>query len=171
VGVINAKDLLQPIFADAESLDVSALTRPLGHVSESARIDEVFREMRKGRVHLSLVHDEHGTVIGLLALEDILEELVGEIDDEFDPDRPELVSERDGRLVLDGQAPLRALARRFDAEPFHETTVSGYLSEYVGRVPDVGEVIEFDGYRVEIVAVDETRITKVAVAPNPERDA
>ncbi len=172
VGAVHAKDLLQPIFADAQSLDVSALARPLGHVSESARVDEVLRGMRKRRVHLSLVHDEHGTVIGLLALEDILEELVGEIDDEFDLDRPELVSEHDGRLWLDGQAPLRALARRFDAEleDHFETTVSGYLSEHLGRVPEVGEVIELNGYRVEIVAVDETQITKVAVAPTPERD-
>jgi putative hemolysin len=90
---------------------------------------------------------------------------------EFDPDRPELVSERDGRLWLDGQTPVRALARRFDAEleEHHETTVSGYLSEHLGRVPDVGEVIELNGYRIEIVAVDETRITTVAVAPNPAR--
>lgn len=168
VGAVNAKDLLQPIVADAQRFDASALTRPLGHVAESARVDEVLREMRRRRVHLSLVHDEHGTVIGLLALEDILEELVGEIDDEFDPDRPEFVSEHDGRLSLDGQTPVRALARRFDAElgDSHETTVGGYLSEQLGRVPEAGEVIELNGYRVEIVAVDATRITKVAVAPN-----
>ena len=127
--------------------------------------------MREKRVHLSLVHDEHATVIGLLALEDILEELVGEIDDEFDPQRPELVSEHDGRLWLDGQTPVRALARRFDAdlEEHYETTVSGYLTEHLGRVPRAGEVIELNGYRVEIVAVDETQITEVAVAPNPAR--
>jgi CBS domain containing-hemolysin-like protein len=171
VGAVNAKDILQLIIADEQSLDMAALARPLGHVSESARVDEVLREMRVGRVHLSLVHDEHGTVIGLLALEDILEELVGEIDDEFDPARPELVGERDGRLWLDGQIPVRALARRFDAplEERYETTLSGYLSEHLGRVPEVGEVIELNGYSVEIVAVDETRITKVAVAPNPAR--
>ena len=169
VGVVNAKDLLRLIFADARALDVSMLARPLGHVSESARADEVFHEMREKRAHLSLVHDEHGTVIGLLALEDILEELVGEIDDEFDPDRPKLVSEHDGRLWLDGQTPVRGLARHFGAEleEHYETTVSGYLSEHLGRVPEVGEVIELNGYRIEIVAVDETRITEVAVTPDP----
>ena len=110
-------------------------------------------------------------MIGLLALEDILEELVGEIDDEFDPARPEFVTEHDGRLWLDGQTPVRALARRFgaDLEEHYETTVSGYLTDYLGRVPQVGEVIEPNGYRVEIVAVDETQITEVAVAPNPAR--
>src|SRR5215208_3078616 len=87
VGAVNAKDLLPLIFEDAQRLEVSSLTRPLAHISESARVDEVLRKMRAERVHLGLVHDEHGTVIGLLTMEDILEELVGEIEDEFDPDR------------------------------------------------------------------------------------
>jgi magnesium and cobalt transporter len=171
VGAVHAKDLLQLIFADGRSIDLSTLTRPLGHVSESARVDQVLRQMRNGRVHLSLVHDEHGTVIGLLALEDILEELVGEIDDEFDTDRPGLVSEHDGRLWVDGRTPVRAIATRFelDLEEHDETTVNGYLLEQLGRVPDVGEVIDVNGYGVEIVAVDGTQITLVAVAPSRER--
>jgi CBS domain containing-hemolysin-like protein len=165
LGAINAKDLLPLIFEDAQRLELSRLTRSLAHVSESARVDEVLREMREGRVHLALVHDEHGTVIGLLTMEDILEELVGEIEDEFDADRTELFHEEDGRLYLDGGTPTRALAERLDVEleGHHETTVGGYLSEQLGRVPDVGEVVECHGHRFEILAVTETQITKVAV--------
>jgi CBS domain containing-hemolysin-like protein len=107
VGAVHAKDLLQLIFADAESLDVPAVTRPLGHVSESALVDEVLRKMRERRVHLSLVHDEHGTVIGLLALEDILEELVGEIDDGVRP----------GSARARQRARWKALARRANTRP------------------------------------------------------
>jgi CBS domain containing-hemolysin-like protein len=164
VGAINAKDMLPLIFEEG-SLDVPAVTRPLGHVSESARVDDVLREMRERRVHLALVHDEHGTVIGLLTMEDILEELVGEIEDEFDPDRPELFYEEGGRVCTDGHTPIRALAERlhFELEEHHETTVGGYLSEQLGRVPEVGEVVEFQGFDIEILAVEETRITKVAV--------
>ena len=166
VGALNAKDLL-PLIFDARRLEVSKLTRPLGHVSESARLDEVLREMREARVHLALVHDEHGTVIGLLTMEDILEELVGEIEDEFDPDRAELFHEANGRLRVDGQMPIRILAERLDLEleEHHETTVGGYLSEQLARVPDAGEVVEFHGYLFEILGVDETRITEVAVGP------
>ena len=68
-GAINTKDLLRLIFEDAQRLQLFSLARPLAHISESARIDEVLREMREGRVHRALVHDEHGTVIGLLTME------------------------------------------------------------------------------------------------------
>jgi CBS domain containing-hemolysin-like protein len=165
VGVVNAKDLLPLIFEDAESIDVSGLARALAHISESARVDEVLREMRERRVHLSLVHDEHGTVVGLLTMEDILEELVGEIEDEFDRDRTELFHDQNGRLWVSGEAPIRALAARldFELEEHRETTVGGYLSEQLARVPDSGEVVECHGHRFEILAVDETRITEVAV--------
>jgi len=170
VGAVNAKDLLPLIFDDAQGLEVSELTRPLGHISESARVDEVLREMREKRVHLALVHDEHGTVIGLLTMEDILEELVGEIEDEFDPARAELLYEgADGRLRVDGQTPIRALAERldFEVEGHHETTVGGYLLEQLARVPEVGEVVERHGHRFEVLGVEETRITEVAVSTAP----
>jgi CBS domain containing-hemolysin-like protein len=172
VGTLNAKDLLPLIFENRQDLDVSKLTRPLAHISETARVDEVLREMRERRVHLALVHDEHGTVIGLLTMEDILEELVGEIEDEFDRDRAELFHEEDGRLRADGQAPIRALAERldFELEGHHETTVGGYLSEVLARVPDIGEVVECHGHRFEILAVEETRITEVAVLGEAGRE-
>jgi CBS domain containing-hemolysin-like protein len=165
LGAINAKDLLPLIFEDEQRLELSRLTRPLAHTSESARVDEVLREMREDRVHLALVHDEHGTIIGLLTMEDILEELVGEIEDEFDADRPDLFREDDVRLYVEGGTPVRALAERldFELEGHNETTVGGYLSEQLGRVPDIGEVVECHGHRFEILAVTETRITKVAV--------
>jgi CBS domain containing-hemolysin-like protein len=165
VGAVNAKDLLPLIFDDAQRLEVSKLARPLAHISESARVDEVLREMRERRVHLALVHDEHGTVIGLLTMEDILEELVGEIEDEFDPDRAELFHEQDGGLYVHGEAPIRVLAERLDLElvEHHETTVGGYLSEQLARVPDIGEVVECHGHHFKILAVEETRITEVAV--------
>ena len=168
VGAVNAKDLLPLIFDQAQEIEVSRLVRPLAHISESARVDEVLRKMREERVHLGLVHDEHGTVIGLLTMEDILEELVGEIEDEFDPRETELFHEDDGRLCVDGKMPMRALADHldFEVEGHHETTVGGYLSEHVARVPDAGEVIECHGHRVEILAATETRITKVAIVPN-----
>jgi CBS domain containing-hemolysin-like protein len=165
VGAVNAKDLLPLIFENRQDLNVSELIRPLAHLPESARVDEVLREMRERRLHLALVHDEHGTVIGLLTMEDILEELVGEIEDEFDADRAELFHEVDGRLCVDGQAPIRALAARldFELEGHHETTVGGYLSELLARVPEIGEVVESHGHRFEIRAVDGTRITELAV--------
>jgi CBS domain containing-hemolysin-like protein len=165
VGAVNAKDLLPLLFHDAEGFDVAGIVRPIAHISESSHVDEVLREMREQRLHVGLVHDEHGTVIGLVTMEDILEELVGEIEDEFDERRDDFFREGDGRLEVDGQAPVRDLADRLGCEldEHHETTVGGYLSERLGRVPDAGEVVECDGRSVEILAVEETRIVRLAV--------
>ena len=166
VGVVNAKDLLPVAFGEGAGSDELEI-HPLAHVSDSARIDIVLSEMRSRRVHLALVHDEHGTVVGLLTLEDIIEELVGEIEDEFDPDHEESMKELGGRLHVAGDASLRLLAQRlgFEPEDRHETTVGGYIADRLARVPDVGEVVEFHGRRLEILAVEDYRVTEVAVLP------
>jgi CBS domain containing-hemolysin-like protein len=137
VGFINAKDLLRIAFGRAE-IDVRALARPLARVAESTRLDEALREMRRDRRHLALVLDEHGTVVGLITLEDILEELVGEIEDEFDPHARELIRPGDGGLRIDGAAPLRLVAERLgmDVDAPHEATIGGHVAERLGRLPD-----------------------------------
>jgi CBS domain containing-hemolysin-like protein len=165
VGIVNAKDLLPLLFHDAATFDLQKIIRPITHISESARVDEVLSEMRERRLHVGLVHDEHGTVIGLLTMEDILEELVGEIEDEFDERRQDYFDEHDGRLEIDGQAPVRAVADRLGVEldEHHETTIGGYLSEQLGRVPDVGETVECLERNVEILAVEETRVVRLVL--------
>ena len=147
VGVINVKDLLPLLIGDDREADLSGLIRPLAHVSESARVDEVLREMRADRLHLALVHDEHGTVTGLITMEDILEELVGEISDEFDADEEDAFRPEGDRLIVDGSAPVRLLAERLEVglEGPHESTIGGYLSEELARVPDEGETVELLG--------------------------
>lgn len=173
VGVVNAKDLLPLLVNGKDTFELASIVRPIAHVSESAWVDEVLRQMREQRLHLGLVHDEHGTVVGLLTMEDILEELVGEIEDEFDEDGEEHFRESDGRLHVDGQAPVRALAERLDWElnEHHESTVGGYLSEQLGRVPEVGEVVECHGHKVEILAIEETRIVSLAISKDDEPQA
>src|SRR5215203_591307 len=165
IGAMNAKDLLPMLVKGTEDFDLSSIVRPIGHVPEAALVDEVLRQMREQRGHLALVHDEHGTVVGLLTMEDILEELVGEIEDEFDEGKEDQFREVDGVLEVDGRAPVRALAERLNwtLEEHHESTVGGYLSEQSGRVPESGEVVECQGWRIEIRAVEETRITRLAV--------
>jgi CBS domain containing-hemolysin-like protein len=165
VGVINAKDLLPLNFNGSGEVELTDIVRPLGHIAESSRLDEVLRTMRASRLHLGLVHDEHGTVIGLLTMEDILEELVGEIEDEFDTEEPDEINEENGRLVVRGEAPVRNLAERLDVEleHAHETTVSGWVAEHLARVPGEGERVEVLGHPAEILDVDETRIERLAV--------
>jgi CBS domain containing-hemolysin-like protein len=170
-GVINAKDLLPLGLRPDSDIDLRSIARPIAHVSESARVDRVLREMRRERRHIALVHDEHGTVVGLVTLEDILEEIVGEIEDEFDPEHREPIRVEGDTVVIDGTAPARDVAERlgFDLEGHHETTIGGYLSEELGRVPRPGEEVVLHGRRFKVRGVEETRVTELELL-DAERD-
>lgn len=166
IGAINAKDLLAMQLDPAET-DLRRIARPLARVSESIRLDELLRELRRERRHIALVLDEHGTTVGLVALEDILEELVGEIEDEFDLVSAEHV-QRDGDCaVVDGVTPIRQLERELGLHiaDAHEATVGGHLLELLGRLPESGETIDLDGWRAEVAQVDEARILSVRLVP------
>jgi CBS domain containing-hemolysin-like protein len=165
VGVLNAKDLLPVGLAAEAVVDLRAIARPIAHVAESARVDRVLRDMRRERRHLGLVHDEHGTVVGLVTLEDILEEIVGEIEDEFDPERTDPIRVDGGTVLIDGAASAREVAERlgFELEGHHETTIGGYLSEELGRVPRPGEEVVLHERRFKVLAVDETLVTELAL--------
>jgi putative hemolysin len=143
------------------------LTRALGRVSESVLLSELLRDLPRRRQHIALVADEHGTTAGLVTLEDILEELVGEIEDEFDAEVDREIT-RDGDVaVVERGAPIRLLAQElgFEVGEPHEATIGGHLVEVLGRVPDAGEVLELDGYRIEVCGVEETRITRLRFRP------
>jgi CBS domain containing-hemolysin-like protein len=173
IGVLNVKDLL-PLALGHEEVDLRGLARPLPRVHEATRVDEVLRELRRRRNHIALVVDEHGTVTGILTMEDILEELVGEIEDEFDARAEEHVREQaDGRLVVDGAAPLREVLERIgvDLDAHHEATIGGHLVERLGRLPERGEVVELHGARFEVREVGVARVEELAVsAPGASPD-
>jgi CBS domain containing-hemolysin-like protein len=167
VGFVNAKDVLRVAFGEAEGVDLRRLARPIARVAESERLDEVLREMRRDRRHLALVLDEHGTVVGLITLEDILEELVGEIEDEFDPRTRELVRPDGDGLRIDGAAPLRLVAERlgFAIDAQHESTIGGHIVEQLGRVPAAGETVHLDGAALEVLEVEDTRVAALRYPP------
>ena len=166
VGVIHAKDLLDTVL-DRREVALTDVARPLARVSESTLLSELLRDLRRRRQHIALVVDEHGTTTGLVTLEDILEELVGEIEDEFDTHPTDAVT-RDGTATLvDGEASIRLLEDELGiriGEP-HEATVGGHLVETLGRVPQIGEILELDGYKIEVRGVDEARVTKLRFEP------
>ncbi len=164
LGVVHVKDLLPALVEPGEPV-LRDLARPLIRVSESILLDELLRDLRREHAHIALVVDEHGTTIGLVTLEDIIEEIVGEIEDEFDADHAELIEQREGRAFVAGSAPVRLVAERLGVavEDPHEATIGGHVVELLGRVPDVGEVVEVDGHSLEVTAVDETRIAELAL--------
>ncbi len=165
-GVIHVKDLMQAALERRE-LTPGDLARPLGRVSESTLLSELLRDLRRGRQHIALVADEHGTTTGLVTMEDILEELVGEIEDEFDPEADQAIT-RDGDVAaVQGGASIRLLAQElgFEVGEPREATIGGHLVEMLGRVPDAGEFVELDGYRIEVCGVEETRVTRLRFQP------
>jgi len=173
VGVIHAKDLLPALVRPGEP-SVRDLARPLARVSESVLLDELLRDLRREHAHIALVVDEHGTTIGLVTLENIIEEIVGEIEDEFDADHEELIEQRDGRAIVSGAAPIRLVAERLGVEVAnpHEATIGGHVVELLGRVPEVGELVEVDGHTMEVTAVEETRVAELTlVGPARGEDA
>jgi CBS domain containing-hemolysin-like protein len=166
LGMIHAKDLL-PACAGGDTRELEELRRPLGRVSDSALISEVLRELRGERRHVALVADEHGTTTGLVSLEDMLEELVGEIEDEFDLDEATGVR-REGRdLVVPGSLPLRDLAHELEMEidDPHEATIGGHVVEELGRVPQPGETLELDGLRVEVIESEGPLVRSLRLRP------
>ena len=170
LGVLHVKDLLATALR-GEDPSLASLAREVSRVSESTLIDEVLRQLQRRRQHIALVVDEHGTTIGLVTLEDILEELVGEIEDEFDPETVEHIRHDGDVAVVDGSAPIRLLAQELGIviEDPHEATIGGHILEQLGRMPHVGEVVAVDGYDAEVAGVADARIT--ALRFRPKQDA
>ena len=160
VGLLHVKDLL--VSGDKP---LKEIVRPLERVPESMLIDELLERLRKLREHFALVVDEHGTVVGLITLEDILEEIVGEIEDEFDPEEREPMREESEGLVIAGWAPVRLVEERLEVEftDHHEATIGGVVLERLGRLPEESEEIDVDGVRFAVLAAADARISELRV--------
>ena len=164
VGMISIKDLL---LSNAEPTQpVTPLIRPAYFVPETKRVPELLKEFQRKRVQAAIVVDEYGGTAGLVTLEDLLEEIVGEIRDEYDVESEAVVEEADGSFVFSGRTHVRELADRLKVdidEGEGYETVGGYLLAHVGRVPAVGETFEIDGLSVEVLEAERRRITRVRV--------
>jgi len=169
IGVVHAKDLLRAAQGE-EPPPLGELARPLPSVSDSTALEEVLRLMRREHQHMAVVVDEHGTAVGIITLEDIIEELVGEIEDEFDPGGDELIERQEGSAIVKGSAPLGLLERELGVriEEPHEATVGGHLLELLGRAPEQGETIELDGAVAEVVDLDGPLIAAVRITSRSE---
>jgi CBS domain containing-hemolysin-like protein len=167
VGLLHVKDLL----VNGPDTPLEEIARPLERVPESMLIDELLERLRKLREHFALVLDEHGTVVGLITLEDILEEIVGEIEDEFDPQEREPMREEPDGVVIAGWAPIRLVEERLHVEfpDHHEATIGGVVLEYLGRLPETGEEVEVAGVRFCVLSAEDAQIQELRVVAAPER--
>ena len=162
VGVINSKELLH-LALDGVEVDLQELARPLTRIPESTLVHEVLRELRRRRQHIALVVDEFGTTVGLITLEDILEEIVGEFEEEEEGERDDGIRREDGVLIVAGTAPVGEVEDELGLEIANagEATIGGHVVEMLGRVPSAGETVEIEGLLVTVTAVDEARIVEL----------
>lgn len=169
VGILHVKDLF--LFTAKHPLarvEIKQLLRTPIFVTETQRASSVLEEMRAGRHHMAVVLDEFGGVSGLLTLEDLIEEIVGEIEDEYDDEQPAIVKLGNGNFVVDASIPVADLNRQLGIElPDDEeyNSLGGYIVEEMGRVPEAGTQLERAGHRFVVRMADERHIAKVEIAP------
>ena len=172
LGVIRVKDLLQIDHAATDS--IVSLIRPATFVPETKSVPELLKEFQRKQVQMAIVVDEYGGTAGLVTIEDLLEEIVGEIRDEDDVESEPIVEEGQGAFVFSAKVSFDDLRERLDLEIESEgfETVGGYILSRVGRVPAVGETLDVDGLSVEVLEAERRRIHKVRIrkpapVPNP----
>jgi len=167
VGVVTAMDLLR---RGAAAQDLRTLMRPAHYVPESKRIDDLLREMQKGRIQLAVVVDEYGGAVGIVTVEDIVEQIVGEIEDEHDRTPPLVERLPDGSYRVAGRVRIEELNESLDWElPSGDfETVAGLVLATVNRIPAVGEVFDVGRHEFTVLEADERRILKVRITP-PDR--
>lgn len=166
-GVLYAKDLLAAIVKDPD-VAPARIARPAYFVPETKPVEELLIEMRS-QMHIAIVADEYGGTAGLVTIEDLLEEIVGEIFDEYDSAVPLIVEWADGTLQVDARLPVDDLNERFDtAIELEADTVGGVFTEVAGHIPVVGESVEIEGLRLTVEELQGTRIMKLIVRPAAE---
>lgn len=170
VGLVYAKDLLRHWGKDPVKLSIRRVMRPPFFIPETKRIEELLQDFKTRRIHLAIAVDEFGGTSGLITIEDLLEEIVGDIQDEYDLEEDQVVEEEDGSLLVDARINIYELEDQLECTiPNKEQfdTLAGYLFNLSGHVPTVGEEITADGLTMIVVAADERRISRVRINRRP----
>ena len=163
-GFVFIKDLIQRGLPPASP--ITPLVRPAHFVPETKRVPDLLKEFQRRRLQIAMVVDEYGGTAGLVTAEDLLEEIVGEIRDEYDVEMERIVDEGNGRFLLSGSVHVDEMTNlmKVNVDGHGFETVGGYLLQRFGRVPAVGEHLEVDGLDVEIVDTQQRRITRVRMS-------
>jgi magnesium and cobalt transporter len=170
VGIVLAKDLLKHFIAPKAPFDIQSFFRPVVFIPESKRLNTLLTEFREGRNHMAIIVDEYGGVSGLATIEDVLEQIVGDIDDEHDPEAVSSIQPQDG-----GKYVVAALARIDEFNEFFNTefsdadydTVGGLVMHQLGRLPRRGESLDFGGLRFKVLRGDRRRLHTLEVVRLP----
>lgn len=162
LGFVFVKDLIL-LTSPSDEPPITSLMRPAYFVPETKRVPELLKEFQRHQVQLAIVVDEYGGTAGLVSIEDLLEEIVGEIRDEYDVESEPILDEGNGVFLVNGKVDVEKVAERLNVpiERAGFETIGGYLLSQLGRVPSVGETFELDGLSVEVLEAERRRVTKV----------
>ncbi len=166
VGIVNIKDLVEALVEGASQKRVTEIARPAIFVPETKRVRDMLSEFQRCREHLAIVVDEYGGTAGLVSIEDLLEEIVGEIQDEHEDEDLAVVEQPDGSIIADGKAEVEEIERalQIDLGDTEFETVGGMAFAHLGYVPRTGEEFEYDGLHVTVLEADDRRVQRVRIA-------
>ncbi len=167
-GIVVARDMLEVPDRDAARRTVRELMRPALFVPETKFGSELLKEMQRKQQQMAVVIDEYGLLAGVVTVEDLVEEIVGEIGEEDRRQAPDVIRESGGSLLLRGSVPVDKIAELMDVQPeaaqrAGATTVAGLLNGFAGHVPRTGEILEFDGLRFEVLEANQRKVLRVRV--------
>jgi putative hemolysin len=164
-GFVFVKDLVA-LDAGSDAAPIAPLLRQAAFVPETKRVPELLKQFQRQQIQSAIVVDEYGGTAGLVTIEDLLEEIVGEIRDEYDVESEPIVDEGGGRFVFSGKVNIDEVAQRLNVQIAREgfETMGGYLLSHLGRVPAIGERFDLDGLSVEILDAERRRINKVRIS-------
>ena len=169
IGVVYVKDALR-LLEKRQPVVIRKILHPVHLVPETKKVGELLKELQKRHTHMAVVVDEHGSVSGLVTLEDLIEEIVGDIQDEYDWEERAIERMRDGSMVVDGTTSAAELRETYEL-PLPESgefaTIAGFMLERLGSVPKGGEVVSLEGWRFTVVDVERNRISKVRIEKLP----
>lgn len=164
-GIVIAKDLLEYADDKYKNDSIEPLIRPVYYVPESMKVSELLNELQKRKLKLAVVVDEHGGVSGLVTMEDLMEEIVGEIQDEYDREEIQIIERGPSDYIVSGDAEVEEIEELFDLE-FAENsyiTIGGLITHHLGRLPEVGEKVKIKNLSLEILEVDQKRVKKLRI--------
>ncbi len=166
VGFVHVRDMFEREYKERQYSTVREVMRPVPFVPEAKSVHDLLREMQRQGAHMAIVVDEFGKTAGLATMEDVVEEIVGEIRDEHEP-AADFTMQPDGSYVMSGSFDIDHLREMLDFTPPEEidaVTVGGLVAEWLGHVPRAGESVERDGIRVDVLAASDRRVESVRVA-------
>jgi CBS domain containing-hemolysin-like protein len=169
VGLLYAKDLLVALRDGVRDIALERLVRPAYYVPETMKVDALLRDLQARKVHMAIIVDEYGGTAGLVTIEDLLEEIVGEIQDEYDTEERLIQVVADGELLVDALVPIEDLNELTGIEIASDESdrIGGFVYERLGRVPTAGDIVELPGISIEVLSVQGLRPRQLRVRYQP----